>query len=242
MYRNETTAKTHNKMSGFSLIEVMVSLGLATMIIGVVLAITKMNTDQAARALDQQEYLTLMSELRGILAMPDCGINNLSATLGAVAVPLGANQTFPNIVLSGNGSTFQDTTVFGRLNLKTIIITPWYDKTTQAKNYVYLSDGVPVAAASATQVRAQVEVALTRPSSAVPVKSIELPIFLNLNPAQTSFISCAFGDTVSLAAAACEGMGGDYDYDAGACTLNDLVGDADYCSFDDDCGVTATYQ
>lgn len=204
--------------SGFSLIQVMVGLGIVSIIgYGMMTMITNSYKHQANLAV-LLEGRELGSELTELTKSANCGIPQLQNPL---AISEGLFKDSKPILLesgiSGRFLTLKAGEKYSRFVINEVAITPYFDKSAQQDKYVAMNGTDADDFSGATIIKAALT--LNVQASDSPKAPIRSPIYLYLDPDRKNIIGCESSLEDKDFVGICASFGGSWVEEESRCQL-----------------------
>jgi prepilin-type N-terminal cleavage/methylation domain-containing protein len=242
---------------GFSLIEILVAIGIVSIISAAISSMISNMYDMENRLRVSQDGRSLQYELEQLTKQDMCGIVNLDTktinnTLYDTNKPYAFNNTE---ALSGLGLTLRSNSSYGMLDIIGIQLEPWLDKTTSPYSYKYVpADDTAATAGAATRVKAQIKISYVKRGERSMIGTINepkqfdatQPVFLVKSPSNPNIvIDCYSEESENIQKEMCTGsLGGEWDPSVTppACKLTTAdSGNSFNCLQTDSCGVVSRY-
>lgn len=246
--------------SGFSLVEIMVAVGVIAIISAAISSMVSNMYDMENRFRVTQDGRSLQYELEQITKKDLCGIVDLDLkTISNANYDANLSYVFNNTeAISGLGLTLKSDSSYGMLDIIRIQIEPWMNKSNIINNtyeYKYVvADQPPSATASAAaRVKAQLKITYIKKGQRAAVGTADeptryfaiQPIFLVKNPADPNkIIDCYTVEVEEIQKGMCESLGGEWDTASTppSCKVTTAdSGNSFNCLQTDSCGVVSRY-
>lgn len=239
---------------GFSLIELVIAIGIVAIISSAISSMVTNMFDLENRFRISQDGRSLQYEMEQIIKRPLCGINNLDTkTFDANNYSASKPFDLPD-GLTGMGLTLLPNSTYGILDLVSIKIEPWTDKTTNPYTFKYIiADDGANDFISANRVKAQLTITYVKKGERKLIGTKDQPkifrinhsIYLAKNPDNpNNIIGCYPEDTDDSGRRLCESLGGSYDTSVVPAACHPPNNDSNNtiaCLQNDPCGISSRY-
>lgn len=257
--------KRRDSERGFTLVEVLVAVGLSTIVLFLVVKMMTDGTWADIRLNIRQETRDATEELKQMAKSPACGINQLlgnSGTTGSnktIAITadffeeLAAEDTafvskrFNEIPLNGasgdglssNALNFVMGRMYGKLRISDIRIMPLKIPTATTPDFSYNF-------INPHKVRAQLYVAFEPQAGAAEgqLQTIRYPVILHLNDDNSAIVNCNSIEELATTIQMCNHFGGEWLEELQSCDIQSnstTTGQPTTCPVNDNCGVSSQY-
>lgn len=252
-------AKSKSHQAGFSLLQVMVALGIAGIVTYSMTTMIGTTVQQEMNLRAMIDARDLHGELGEIASLPNCGLAKL-ATPGAT-LPLSGDKWSPDFTvplddgIRGAGFTLRKDAKYGWLQIEDIALTPYRDKSTNTKQWVALDTSDPADFTNAVVIKGSLTVSYS--TNGLDKAPTAIPIVVRLNAPGGDIVSCEKSNSENAQLQElCTGVGGTFDLVTNRCALPcpagfssqggaciaSVSGDEDiYCKVNERCGISAEY-
>jgi hypothetical protein len=223
-----------HSQAGISLVEIMIAVGVVAIISSAIATMVSNMSEMEYRMRLSQDGRSLQYELEQIARQESCGIvglDTLNTNVGDFAshkpIPLSPGPSS----LSGLGLTLNSNSFYGILEVVSIQIEPWLNKSTDPYTSAYIRADAETSTnfLDTARIKAQLTISYVRKGEESQLTSANPPkinkasqtIFLSKVPGNNSVTDCYSEDVELFTHSMCDSLGGHWDasVDPAACLL-----------------------